>query len=254
MSDQFLADDEVAYAARVRQAVGTIGGGYFLSQELKTLGQELGLAPWPGYFLGRCGVLGSANPDIVASIVGFFPLDFVEDCWVQVQQRDFPLGIRNNLLALDTWSERVFGQFADVERLAQIAEDATLAASPVGAPLFAGWRDTPGSAHVAGRMVRALLALRELRGAMHLSAVLAEGVTPREAILVGPGGVGNARFFGWNNVEVAPERLEFVSDGRKAAERRTDRMAARVWMKLDLEERFELATLLEAALVHMKVD
>lgn len=254
MADQFLNDDDGAYAARVRKGVGAVGGAFFLTREMRQAGKDLGLAPWPAYFLGRCGVLGNPNPDVVASILGFFPLDFVEDCWLQVQQVDLDLGVEACLQALDSWSEQVLGDFEGVDRLAEIATTAAREASPVGAPLFAGWRDLPERPTPAANAVKSLLALRELRGAMHLSAVLAADITPREAILLGGGGVSNASFFGWRNLEVDPERLEQATKARSEAERRTDRMAARTWVKLGLDERAEFASLLDGALEHLKFD
>ena len=150
MADQFLSDDDGVYAARVRNGVGVVGGAFFLTKELRHAGKAVGLAPWPAYFLGRCGVLGNANPDVVASIVGFFPLDFVEDCWLQVQQIDLDQGLEVCLSALDTWAEATLGDFDGAERLAELAGKAAKEASPVGAPLFAGWRDMPERSHRRG--------------------------------------------------------------------------------------------------------
>ncbi|MFZ1362104.1 MAG: hypothetical protein WAS05_04095 [Candidatus Nanopelagicales bacterium] len=254
MADQFLADDDGVYAARVRKGVGVVGGAFFLTRDLRKAGGQVGLPPWPAYFLGRCGVLGQANPDVVASIVGFFPLDFVEDCWLQVQQVDLDQGMEVCLSALDEWSNNTLGGFEGVERLGELAGKAAREASPVGAPLFAGWRGMPERPTPEANAVQSLLALRELRGAMHLSAILAADITPREAIILGGGGASNASFFGWEDLEVAPERESQAAKARSEAERRTDRMAARTWTALGLDEQAEFASLLDGALDHMNID
>lgn len=254
MADQFLNDDDGVYAARVRKGVGVVGGAFFLTRDLRKAGGQLGLPPWPAYFLGRCGVLGQANPDVVAAIVGFFPLDFVEDCWLQVQQVDLDQGMEVCVSALDQWSEKTLGGFDGVERLSELAGKAAREASPVGAPLFAGWRDMPERPTAEANAVQSLLALRELRGAMHLSAILAADITPREAIVLGGGGAANASFFGWEDLEIDPERQEQAAKARSEAERRTDRMAARTWTTLGLDERAEFASLLDGALEHMNID
>ncbi len=254
MADQFLNDDDGVYAARVRKGVGIVGGAFFLTRDLRHAGKELGLSPWPAYFLGRCGVLGQANPDVVAAIVGFFPLDFVEDCWLQVQEVDLDQGLEVCVTALDEWSANTLGGFAGAERLSELASKVVREASPVGAPLFAGWRDMPARPTAEADAVQSLLALRELRGAMHLAAILAADITPREAIILGGGGASNASFFGWNDLEIAPERQEQAAKARSEAERRTDRMAARTWLSLGLDERAEFAGLLDAALEHMSID
>lgn len=251
MPEKFVADDDVAYSARVRTGVAILGGGYFLSREIRETGKDLGLSPWPGYFIGRCGVLGAAKPDVVAAILGFFPIGFVHNAWLQALEADLDQAVEANLVGLGTWSERKLGDFEGVERLADLAESVVRESSPVGSPLFAGWRNVPLAKEPPLRAVQSLLALRELRGAFHLSAVLASGISPLEAIIAGSGGPENARFFGWEDLTIDPEREEIVSKARGEAERRTDRMAAQSWMHLGLEDRVDFATLLDDALNHV---
>lgn len=251
MADQFLADDDGVYAARVSKGVWILGGMFFLTSDLRKAGAQLGLSPWPSYFLNRCGVLGQAKPDVVASIVGFFPLDLVEDCWLQVQQVDLDQGMEVTFSALDEWSVSTLSGFDGVERLGELAGKAVREASPVGAPLFAGWRSLPTRQTPEANAIQSLIALRELRGGMHLSAILAAGLSPIEAILLGSGGEPNASFMGWKDFDIAPERREQAAKARSEAERRTDRMAARTWMAFGLDEQAEFASLLDGAVEHM---
>src|SRR6266481_200351 len=110
----------------------------------------------------------------------------------------------------------------------------------------------PAMPHPAGdpaaRAGLALLRLREHRGGGHLLAVTAEGLTPLEAILAGPG-PAKAAANGWDPPYPAvtgedTQRLD-------AAGRRTDALTGMAYACLDTAERAELVSLLQAA--HQRV-
>ncbi len=247
MTNPFDVDDDAAYAARVREGVGRLGGAFFLSPLAKQAGKDLGLRGWPTYFVGRCGVLGPVEADIVAAVCGFYPLEFVRKAWEEGREVDLTLAVEVYVQACRDWGRTRLGGFAEAPRLAELAEHVVYASSPIGAPLFAGWRTIPLAEDPPARLAQLLTTLRELRGAMHLAAVLAAGLTPREAVIAGPGGQSNASFFGWTDTEIAPNRADFVESARAEAERRTDRLLAPSWLTLGLGERAEFATLLDRA-------
>ncbi len=249
--DGFDVDDDQAYAARVKRAVGVLGGAHFVSPQVKQLGKDLGLRGWPTYFAQRCAVLGSVPADVVASVCGFFPYDRVSDSWSAVSEIDIDVAVEASAQAIADWGrERLVGA-VDLEELATIAEEVIDRASPVGAPLFAGWRTIERPSDDAGRAALALMTLRELRGGLHLAAVLSCGVHPREAVLHG-GGVDHATFYGWRDTQIEPSRLQLVTAGMAEAERRTDKMAGRSWSTIDLGKRAQFASLLDALHDHVR--
>lgn len=247
MNQMFAADDDVIYAARVRSGVGSLGGAFFLSSEARQAGKDLGLRGWPTYFVGRCGVLGPVDADVVTSVCGFFPASFVEKAWNEGREVDLTLAVEVYLKACQDWGRSHLAGFEHLERLAELTEQVVDSTPSVAAPLFAGWRSLPRAEDPAGRVAQLMTTLRELRGAMHLAAILTVGLTPREAIVSGPGGSANASFFGWSDVSIDDERYDFVSRARAEAERSTDRMMTRSWLTLELPERAEFATLLDRA-------
>lgn len=250
MADTFAADDNAAYAARVRNGVGQLGGAFFISRHARKAGKDLGLRGWPTYFVGRAGVLGPVDADVVASIVGFFPVEFVRKAWDEGREADLTLAVEVYQRADRDWGRAHLGGFDGAARLAELAEQVVQASSPVGAPLFAGWRALPLPDDAPGRLAQLMTTLRELRGGLHLSAVLAAQLSPREAILSGLGGVANASFFGWTDLEIDPSRVEIVKAARAEAERRTDRLTGETWLALGLGERAEFATLLDRAVTY----
>jgi hypothetical protein len=142
------------------------------------------------------------------------------------------------------WARRHFHDAAAAERLAHLTGRVVAAADGSGRPLFAAWRALPDPSHdAAARVGLALLRLREHRGSSHLISVVAEGLTPLEAILV-DSGAGKAAANGW-----APP-YPGVQDGTMriaAVNRRTDALAGLPYAALDVAERVELLRLLESA-------
>lgn len=247
MDDVFAADDDVAYAARVRGGVGSLGGAFYLSSQAKQAGKDLGLRGWPTYFVGRCGVLGPVDGDVVASVCGFFPESFVHKAWDEGCEVDLSLAVEVYLQACQQWGRDFLGEFAEADRLAELAEKVVRGSQSIGAPIFAGWRVLPLADDPPARLAQLMTLLRELRGGLHLAAVLSTGMTPREAILSGPGGTSNATFFGWTDTQIEPGRFDFVTSARAEAERNTDRLMTSRWLVLSLSERAEFATLLDGA-------
>lgn len=82
------------------------------------------------------------------------------------------------------------------------------------------------------------------RGGGHLLAVAAEGLTPLEAILAGPG-PAKAAANGWH--PPYPPVASGASRRLAAAEQRTDALAGTAYACLDAGERAELVALLESA-------
>lgn len=149
-------------------------------------GAELGYAGADFYFAGRGGVLGDTTGAVVAAAFVFFTADSVTEAW----DRSETVASRADAAAQfaetgHTWArDHLTGddvlEAAGV--VARLGAKIVAAADGAGAPLFVGWRglpvpdDAPAAAH------HQLNALRELRGARHGGAVLAMGITPREAI------------------------------------------------------------------------
>jgi len=138
------------------------------------------------------------------------------------------------------------------ERLAELTSTAVRTADAAGRVLFAAWRAHPdGYADPAARTGLNLLRLREHRGGSHLIAVLAEGLTPLQAVLAA-GGPRKAAANGWRppfeqpppHLNAAPPRTGALD----AIARRTDLLAGQAFSALDEATRVEFVERLEAAL------
>jgi hypothetical protein len=232
-------------AAAVQVPISALGSKYLRNRHTRDRGQELGLDGWDFYVAGRCGVLGDVDADVVSAAMVFFPVDWVRARWESAREVLDPAETAAHYIAAGhAWGRERLAGAEGLERLAELAWRVAAAADPAGLSLFAGWRCLPLPDDAPARVAQLCMALREHRGNAHGIAVLAHGLRPLEAVLAGPEGADNARFFGWPEPYPDPEPLR---SRWAAAEEATARLSARAYEVLDEAERVELARLLAAA-------
>ncbi len=238
-------DDGLAFTVAVAPHISALGGGFMISSQAKAFSKDNGLRGRQAYVIGRGSVLGDVDADVITSAFGFWPADIVREAWDGARE------VMSVADALPKYAEacREWGRarYADLEgagRLAELLEWIVDGTDVAGLPLYAGWRAVELPGDDTGRLNQLLHVLREYRGGMHLVAVVASGLTPLQAVLAGPGGTGNAGFFGWE------EPFEDTSGhimARSEAELLTNRLIAPCLDVLGHDERVELLSLLEAA-------
>ncbi len=236
-----------ARAARVKDTIGRLGGGFMLSEQAKAKGKELGTGGWGTYMIGRGGVLGDVHPHVVAAAMAFFPYDRVETGWERGRAVLPPAEAATRFAEIcHEWATARLADVPDLGRLADLLAPVAEAAGVAGAPLFAGWRAMPLPDEPAARATQLCHVLREHRGANHAIAVLASELTPLEAVLTA-GGPGNASFFGWPEPYPDVSHLIGRTGRRAAADALTDQLAGTPWLALDESAFAECADLLDRA-------
>jgi hypothetical protein len=235
-------------AARAsKPAVVQLGAAFGHQPSFAALGERLGLGAgrWPFYFGGRAGVLGTVSAEVVSAACGFFADDLVRTAWAAV----LATGRLNEVVRADVelcvaWAREHIGGVPGMARLAELTERVVDAADASGRVLFTAWRTLPDPYEDAvSKVALNLLRLREHRGASHLIAVVANGFTPLQAILGGPG-PQKAAANGWP--PPYPEMPE-SSAALAAVERHTDALAGQPFAAISTEERTELVELLDEA-------
>jgi hypothetical protein len=242
-------------AAKVAEPIGRLGGAFMISREAKAYSAEVGLAGWAPYFRGRCGVLGDVDAEVVASVAGFFPVETVREAWDAGAGLAPATAAARYAVVAQEFGRRKLADFAESARLADLLQLVVDGGNVVGAPLFAGWRAMPLPADDRARVVQLAHVVRELRGGLHLVAVLATGLSPLEAILGGTsplmhGGEPNAEYFGWPRPY--PDPTEEVRRRRADAEGLTDELMAHAFAALDKAEADELVDLLDKAVAGLR--
>jgi hypothetical protein len=236
-------------AAAVKGAVGAWGFTWMTDAGLRARGKaELGLRGRPLYHLGRAGALGDVPVEVVVAVEAFFPLDVVRAAWDEGRAVIAPLdaAVAYAGYCADLFRER-YGHRPGLSRLVELLEPVVDGAPLSGLPLFAAWRALPRPDDAAGRAGLLLNVLREHRGSVHAAACAAMGLGPLEAVMAGPYGESNARFFEWPEPypDPAPYRAQW-----DAAEDLTSAAAGGPYDVLTAAERAELAELVQGALAN----
>lgn len=211
------------------QTIGKAGAAFYFHPDTLARGKELGLDGFRFYMLGRGGVLGDVESDVVASAFGYFHRELVARIWTTAKERFNPREAAREYMACCAQLGR--SGLANVERLSafcEAAEAIIAATNPSGLSLYAGIAAEPRAEDLPGRAMQLVAVLRELRGSAHLLAVVASGVAPEVAHAIKrPDDVAT---FGW---EPAPEVTDADRANLDAAEVLTDRLLTPAYASLD---------------------
>lgn len=234
-------------AAACADAVSGIAANFMLDAATYAAGAEAGFAGLDFYAAGRGGALGDVDADVVAGAFVFFEPGMVRQQW-ELAAPVMPAreAATRFIAAGHAWALAHLAEDVDWARLAELIGRVNAAASPSAAPLFAAWRamPEPEGADPRALALHRLNVARELRFALHATAVIGAGVSPVEALAVrSPYMLG---IFGWG--DQAPEVSADTNARWEAAEAMTNRLLAPAYAALDDAERDELAKLCAAAL------
>lgn len=235
-------------ARRIAAPIGAAGGAFMLHPEVLQPGKDAG---YPGgfsyYVVGRGGVLGDVDSNVVVSAFGFFAPALVASLWNSgVAVEGARAGSDRYAAACAQWGGPRLASLEGVEELDSLLSRVVDSADPTGLSLFAGWQVQTRSTNTPARCYQLMHVLRELRGSCHIVAVVAHGMSPLAAILANPGsaGVEQAKRFGWDGP--FPDKNDLTSTFA-SAEDLTDAMMARHLSVLSKEELDRLGFLVEQA-------
>ncbi|UDY23020.1 SCO6745 family protein [Nocardioides sp. Kera G14] len=160
---------------------------YFAPEALSAL-KEVGYKGyWMGYFAQRSAPLGAASAEVVQALFYNFAPEHVAkalpDAWsFAPPEVALTARLQGSTAALARHAaELTGGPVPDLERAAELALRAALAAPLEGRALFAAHRSVPVPDDVLGRLWHAATLLREHRGDGHVAALLAHGIEGRES-------------------------------------------------------------------------
>jgi hypothetical protein len=216
-----------------------LGAAVYFAPETLEAGKAAGLDGFTFYFVGRGGVLGDVEAEVVSSAFGYFEPKLLRTFWDRGRQVVAPReAARLHLECAHRFGRQHFADIEGLDGFCAAAEAVAAAADPAALALFAGFAAEPLPDDVPARAAQLGIVLRELRGSVHLVAVVASGMAPRVAhYLRRPGEFG---MFGWS-----PEDAPVVTgDDRRAlaaADALTDRLLAVPYGVLDEAGRRALA-------------
>ena len=236
-------------AVAAKGPIGTLGGWWMSTQAADDATEAAGMEGWQLYFLGRHGVVGDADPDVITAVAYFFPPDVVRREWETARRVMTPRDAVDAYAAvLHQWGRDHLDGFTDADELIGLSRRIIDHVDVAGLPLFAGWRALPQPAGLGANLAHCLQLLREHRGGCHGLAVVAAGLSPLTAVLANQGGAANAEDYGWR-----PPFAEVTDDDRarwRRAEEVTDDLATQGYEALDETESARFLELLRGAFDH----
>lgn len=210
--------------------IGSLGGAFYFAPATVARGKELNLDGFRFYFLGRGGVLGDVEPNVVTSAFGYFNPGLVTKMWNSAKERLGPReAAREYLGCAHRFGREKFADIPDLDAFCSAAETINNAIHPAGLALYAGISAEPLPDDLPARAMQLAAVLREYRGSVHLLAVVASGLSPVTAhYLRRPDDYAS---FGWGEEPPtvgAEERAQF-----EAADRLTDELVRPAFATLD---------------------
>jgi hypothetical protein len=228
----------------VGKPIGALGGAFMLHPETGQRGDAVGLDFLSFYALGRGGVLGNVDAEVVIEAFYFFEPAFVKGVWETARGKMEPsVAVRHYADACAAWGRDRFSQIDGLDAFCDLAERVVAAAEPTpSSALFAGWRRVPLADDATGRAAQQLmLQLRELRGGAHVEAVKQVGLTPREGVATNSPHM--FQLFGWQG---DPPDIEPLRERAAKAEDITDELVRPAFETLNSSERETFASIVEA--------
>jgi hypothetical protein len=221
--------------------VSSIGSSFYVAPETAAQAEEIGLNRRQFYFLGRGGLLGDVKADVVESAFGFFAPRMVAEFW-KAARASTELGPqavgRVYLECLQDFGRRNFPSASESAAFCQAVENVVNSVDRAGLVLFSALAAEPLPDDLPGRTMQLMMLLRELRGGLHLLAVVGAGVTPRVAHYYRR----PDRFasFGYTNDEI-PQIGAAERDAMARCDAVTDSLMVSAYRRLTPQDRVALA-------------
>lgn len=234
----------------VREAspkIAAIGPAFYFTAETTAVGKERGLDVFQFYFLGRGGVLGDVEPDVVSSAFGYFNPPVVAHMWTHAQKLSSMSPREAARLYMQCTQDFGRQHFSDVPGLAEFcaaAEKVNDNADRAGLTLYAGIAAEPLAEDLPARAMQLNTVLREHRGSAHLVAVLATpGLSPKVAHAIRRPDFW--ALFGYDEAD-RPQPTDAERAALAKSDELTDQIVAEAFDVLDESERTALLAGLEA--------
>jgi hypothetical protein len=227
-------------ASTIAPLIGSLGAKYMLDPETMAHGAEAGYPNGFAYYVvGRGGVLGDVDSDVVYSAFMFFERTLIDKLWkAGVAVEGARVASKRYMQSCDAWGKKHLANVDNLDLFISPAEKLISQVDSSGLSLFAGLRAEPLPSDLSARAYRLITLLRELRGCLHIAACVTHGLSGLEASLVSSG-EGMTKLHGW--APPYPDVSHQVA-ARDAAEKATnDAMARLIALHLTEAEMNQLA-------------
>jgi hypothetical protein len=245
-----MRPDSLAAVVDLKRPIQQWTRGWMLTKATDDRGVELGLESGRQFWIcGRAGVIGDGDAAVAAAAVAFLDPAEVRRYWESLPPHMPPRAVAQAYAErIYEWGDSELPRFghATLRTLEDLSRRVIDAAPCSLGVLFAGWRAMPSPHTLEARVALTMHVMREMRGAAHIAALNAVGMTPLQAVLASPAppprsGPEWAEHLGWIGPFEDPAALRAARD---EAEDLTNEILARYFDVLSTDEVGELAQLL----------
>jgi hypothetical protein len=161
----------------IKHQTGDIGAAFYFHPATLERGKELGLSGMRFYAVGRGGVLGDVDAEVVRSAFGYFHPALLAKWWNQGCDVMAPRKAAREYIACCHAFGRAHFAELDLDGYVGAASAVIDAVDGAALALFAGVRAEAVPADAPAAAAHQAMVLRELRGSAHLAAVVAVGLS-----------------------------------------------------------------------------
>jgi len=138
---------------QVAPIIGDLGSKFMLDKATMDAATEAGYGhPFALYFLGRGGVLGDVDADVIVAAFAFFEPGMVRTMWDMARQTaDVDAAVKQYAGLCAKYGETHLGAIKGLESFNELAEKVIDSVDVSGLSLFAGWRKVARPSNPAAR-------------------------------------------------------------------------------------------------------
>ena len=164
--------------------------GWMLSESTGARGVQLGLRDADQFWIvGRAGVLGDCPAAVAAGGLAFLSPSHVSEAWNGLPASlDVRAVLAEYAQCIHDWGSSELPRFGEAKlgRLNELGRRIARGSDASLGLVFTGWQALPEPEELGARVALTMHVLREQRGAAHIVALHACGLTPLQAILASP--------------------------------------------------------------------
>lgn len=213
--------------------VNSLGAAFYFDKATLTVGKDNGLDGFRFYVLGRGGVLGDVDSAVITSAFGYFNPGLVAKIWNSGRETLSPAAAAQLYFGCNADLGRAkLGDTAGLEAFCDAAAQVMTDVNPAALALYAGISGQELPEDLPGRALHLIVAHRELRGCLHLAAIVAAGMHPAVAhALRRP---NDMETFGWPaDLDIPDGSQELLAE----IDATTDRLTADAYRTLTYAQR-----------------
>jgi len=162
------------------EKIGPLGSTFYLDDTTVARAKELGLSGFRFLIMGRGGVLGDVDAEVVTSALGYFGVEVIREEWDGGREVIHPRNAAREFFeSCAAFGRAKLSGLAGLDDLCEVLEAVNAAADPAGLALYSGARAMTRADDSPARVMQLMAVLHEYRSSVNILAFIANLLDPR---------------------------------------------------------------------------